>query len=129
MTLSFNDVQVSTTGTPYQLCAGGVDGNIRVWKNIHCREGGQQPNLDWRVHDGKKSECNATNDEPWLTMQLDAVSSTTVHPSGTVVATCSGQRHFETDQHVSSECDTRSDDEIDTVIKTTFDNSLKLWAI
>ena len=41
-----------------ELWAGGVDGNIRVWENIHCREGGQQQNLDWRVHDGKKSECN-----------------------------------------------------------------------
>ncbi|KAF7512226.1 hypothetical protein GJ744_002388 [Endocarpon pusillum] len=93
-----------------ELWAGGVDGNIRVWRNTHCQEGGQRPDLDWHLHH-------------------DAVSSTTVHPSGTVVASCSGQRHFELDQHDSSDPDERSGDETDVVIETTFDNSLKLWAI
>lgn len=42
-------------GGVLELWAGGVDGNIRVWKDTHHREGPQEPDLVWNVHNGKLS--------------------------------------------------------------------------
>lgn len=58
----------------------------------------------------------------------DAVSSTIIHPSGSVVASCSGQRHFEIDRYGSSNSSEGSDDNSDKVSRSTYDNSLKLCA-
>lgn len=61
----------------------------------------------------------------------DAVSSTIVHFSGSVVASCSGQRHFETQKSSSSDSNDSDDDTdygFNQVKSSTYDNSLKLWA-
>lgn len=50
----------------------------------------------------------------------DAVTSTMFHPMGSVVATCSGQRHFVSDDS--------SDEEIQMKDKQA-DNSLKVWSM
>jgi telomerase Cajal body protein 1 len=42
-----------------EIWAGGADGNMRMWRNTHCREGSQQPNLEWSAHQGKQSPCIA----------------------------------------------------------------------
>lgn len=75
-----------------------------------------------------------------LMVRLDAVSSATVHSSGTVLATCSGQRHridpiALNSSLESSSCDEagsvasiqRSAHEESTAMKV--DNSLKVWAL
>lgn len=47
------DLHTSADGG-LEIWAGGVDGRIRIWKNTHCQEGGQQPDLAWLAHQGKQ---------------------------------------------------------------------------
>ncbi|KAH8678653.1 hypothetical protein BGZ60DRAFT_428486 [Tricladium varicosporioides] len=56
-----------------EIWAGGMDGVVRVWENVGMTEGACERSWEWKAHD-------------------DPVTSTVVHSSGTVVATCSGQR-------------------------------------
>ncbi|MCJ1472405.1 hypothetical protein MMC13_001053 [Lambiella insularis] len=73
--------------------SGGTDGIVRVWENLGMREGMVDPVWEFLAHD-------------------DTVSSALVHPSGTVLATCSGQRHdFDSEDMVAAE------------------NSLKVWSL
>lgn len=81
---------------------------------------------------------------------IDAVCASVFHPSGTVLATCSGQRHiFQPDSGSQSESD--DDDDISSSVSLSsssspssnassgstsisasirmFDNSLKIWAL
>jgi hypothetical protein len=51
----------------------------------------------------------------------DAVTSAVFHPMGGVVATCSGQRQFDTDQN--------SDEELPGTDVSPADNSLKVWSM
>jgi hypothetical protein len=75
---------------------------------------------------------------------IDPVTSTAVHSSGTVVATCSGQRRFpdasgdlsdeesDGEEYISDEDDTISDQSSSIsskVIPRTPDNSIKLWSL
>lgn len=56
-----------------EIWAGGIDGKVRVWEGLGKAEGVIDPKWEFRAHD-------------------DAVTSTILHPTGSVVATCSGQR-------------------------------------
>lgn len=58
-----------------EVWAGGTDGTVRIWEGLGMREGVVESSWDFKAHD-------------------DAVSSTTLHPVGSVLATCSGQRHY-----------------------------------
>lgn len=51
----------------------------------------------------------------------DAVTSTMFHPMGSVAATCSGQRHFISDD--------LSDEDISAKNMKQADNSLKVWSM
>ncbi|MCJ1399851.1 hypothetical protein MMC11_003054 [Xylographa trunciseda] len=77
-----------------ELWSGGTDGIVRVWEGLGHHEGLVDTVYEFRAHE-------------------DAVSSAVVHPSGTVLATCSGQRH--------------DDDRVDDALGS--DNSLKVWAL
>ena len=67
---------------------------------------------------------------------LDAISSAVLHPTGTVLATCSGQRHFcervkknwESEDHESEESSSGSSVE-ESMRDDGYDNSLKVWAL
>jgi WD40 repeat protein len=83
------------TQSGLEVWAGGVDGVVRMWRNPGLLEGVQQP-------DG---ELEGLHEDP--------VSSAVWHPSGAVMATCSGQRRF--------------GDEEDNVTRP--DNSLKVWTV
>ncbi|KAH6676336.1 hypothetical protein B0J14DRAFT_352271 [Halenospora varia] len=56
-----------------EIWAGGMDGVVGVWEGVGMTEGACERSWEWKAHD-------------------DPVTSTVVHSSGTVVATCSGQR-------------------------------------
>jgi len=58
-----------------ELWAGGIDGKVRVWKGLGTKEGAVSPAWSFQAHS-------------------DAIGSATLHPTGSVLATCSGQRHF-----------------------------------
>ena len=58
-----------------EVWAGGMDGVVRVWEGLGMTEGVIDPKWEYKAHE-------------------DVVSSTVMHQSGTVLATCSGQRHY-----------------------------------
>ncbi|KAJ5469087.1 hypothetical protein N7475_006839 [Penicillium sp. IBT 31633x] len=96
------DVVASGPDGAHEVWAGGTDGFMRVWKSPEHCVGGKDPDWEFKVHD-------------------DAVTSAIFHPTGGVVATCSGQRHFDLDQD--------SDDDMPEKVIRQPDNSLKVWSM
>ncbi|KIW99829.1 uncharacterized protein Z518_10757 [Rhinocladiella mackenziei CBS 650.93] len=95
--LGFDVVATDDQGG-HEIWAGGVDGFFRMWKHPHENDGPVSPSFEFQGHN-------------------DAVSGAAVHCSGGVIATSSGQRHF----------DLGFEDE--RVLDATFDDSLKVWAL
>ncbi|KAF7590633.1 hypothetical protein BBP40_002581 [Aspergillus hancockii] len=89
------DIVSTDHGGSHEIWAGGTDGVMRVWRDPTQTAGAQEPAWEWKVHD-------------------DTVGSTVLHPMGSVVATCSGQRRY-------------SDDE--SVLSKKPDNSVKVWSM
>lgn len=78
-------------------------------------EGAHERAWEWRAHD-------------------DSVGSTAMHPSGSVVATCSGQRgnpgftqSLESDS--DSDDDESDEESVASTLEKTPDNTLKVWSI
>ncbi|KAG4421972.1 hypothetical protein IFR04_004831 [Cadophora malorum] len=103
-----------------EVWAGGVDGIVRVWEGVGMKEGPLERSWEWQAHD-------------------DPVTSTAVHSSGTVVATCSGQRSSpgagysegSADSNDSSDDDS-DDSELSSACSSSLglrtpDNSIKVW--
>ena len=67
--------------------AGGTDGKVRVWKGLGTKEA--ILDCDWEIqgHNGQLWNRRFST----LLIQTDAISSATMHPCGTVLASCSGQ--------------------------------------
>ena len=101
-----------------QVWAGSVDGNVRVWSAGLGMAEGTVDAASWgfRAHE-------------------DAVASTTLHASGSVLATCSGQRHpfhqAAADDSSSSSSSSSSPSRSPSPQKSKWnvDNTLKLWAL
>ena len=67
---------------------------------------------------------------------VDAVSSAVLHPTGTVLATCSGQRHLgeRVEKNWESEDDESEESSSGSSVGESvrgegYDNSLKVWAL
>ncbi|KAJ5647832.1 hypothetical protein N7490_004204 [Penicillium lividum] len=86
----------------HEVWAGGTDGFMRGWKNPIYAAGGQDPDWEFKMHD-------------------DTVTSTVFHPSGSVVATCCGQRN-----HSSGLQDMDSDKTNDC---RDGENNVKIWTM
>ncbi|KAL1960417.1 hypothetical protein VTO42DRAFT_7716 [Malbranchea cinnamomea] len=69
------DVFSGRNGGPIELWAGGTDGIVRVWTNPSESVSEKKPVWEKHIHD-------------------DPISSVIVHPTGNVVATCSGQKQY-----------------------------------
>ncbi|KAM3074627.1 hypothetical protein ACMFMG_008055 [Clarireedia jacksonii] len=114
-----------------EIWGGGMDGVVRVWEGVGTQEGGCRRDWEWKAHD-------------------DPIGSTVLHNTGTVAATCSGQRsepswkdRFIVDDRSSSDEGSSSDDgssssesEESTSISVSPqppskvpDNSLKVWSL
>lgn len=111
-----------------EVWAGGSDGVVRVWEGLGMVEGVVDPGWGFRAHG-------------------DAVSSTVLHASGSVLATCSGQRHSshhpsravddlgsESDSDRSSPNALSSTSSISSsshpqTLPEAIDSTLKLWAL
>ncbi|KAK6442547.1 hypothetical protein LTR95_001208 [Oleoguttula sp. CCFEE 5521] len=95
-----------------EVWAGGVDGVTRVWNNPGSTEGEHRPDAGIEMHD-------------------DAVSSAVWHPSGALLATCSGQRSFGKvdfgDNESSSDTDSESLSENEQSTIRQPNNTLKIW--
>ena len=74
----------------------------------------------------------ALNPESHANYCPDSVSSATLHPCGTILATCSGQRHEpeprDTLNELRSESTETSEDE-PLYLPQNIDNSLKIWTL
>ena len=111
-----------------EVWAGAVDGVVRVWEGLGMVEGVMDPCWEFGAHG-------------------DTVSSTTLHPSGSVLATCSGQRHSLPSAREFGDLDTESDNDSSSLDSSSSmtslssmnaslqsppeakDSSLKLWAL
>ncbi|KAI9792629.1 MAG: hypothetical protein M1833_001033 [Piccolia ochrophora] len=99
-----------------EVWAGGIDGVVRVWEAAEKEEGDKEPTRSWKAHD-------------------DPVTSTIVHSSGSVVATCSGQRRFPDDgvRETNDEGGPRTSSPLSgsplEASGVKFDNSLKIWKL
>ncbi|KAK0119680.1 hypothetical protein ONS95_011116 [Cadophora gregata] len=114
------DLFPSDSGT--EVWAGGVDGVVRVWEGVGMTEGPLERSWEFKAHD-------------------DPVTSTAVHSSGTVVATCSGQRSSpglsiseEVEENDGSSDDDSDDHGSSSVHSSprdlhTPDNSIKVWSL
>jgi WD40 repeat protein len=108
----------------HEIWAGGTDGLMRIWKNPFETVGAQEPELEFKVHDGKSktliipiepSDKNSDNRNP------DPVTSAVLHPGGSVLATCSGQKQFPNYAAI---------DDVDCLPPPSkSDNSLKIWSL
>lgn len=90
----------------HELWAGATDGTVRGWTNPHMQEGAVSHTFEWAAHN-------------------DAISSTVLHSTGSVVATCSGQRHFDLLTDDSDDSDQPDSD--GTALDFAVDSSLKIW--
>lgn len=114
------DVVAAGPDGSHEVWAGGTDGFMRVWKSPEYSAGGQDPDAEFKVHDGMKAP--GSSQDPILTI-LDVVTSAMFHPMANVVATSSGQRHYDLDDSSDEE----NGDASKHVHKV--DNSLKLWSM
>jgi len=96
------------TGLSGEVIGGGTDGVVKIWEASHGQAGKSPPECvgNWQAHE-------------------DVVTSALVHPSGSVVATCSGSR--KTFGLEASDYSSGSDSE--DANKGLWDNSLKIWDI
>ena len=135
-----------------EVWAGGTDGMMRIWEGLGQREGDLDPAWQFYAHDGIFSSFS------WCVRDFfmadhgcsDAVCATVLHPSGTVLATGSGQRHIlQQDLESHSESDDDDSFSISTSLDSPslpssskssrststsasiprFDNRLKIWAL
>ena len=112
------------------IWAGGTDGKVRLWKDIGQKEGVVGPDWDFMAHDGKSNDSGGSRLN--INDCLDCVSSAALHHCGTVLATCSGQRHESTYWDSASESDseeTRTSTVMSLHTGQKIDNSLKIWAL
>ena len=108
-----------------EVWAGGIDGLVRVWEGLGMTEGVINPKWEYQAHS-------------------DVVSSTIMHQSGSVLATCSGQRHDnpslelasqESGSHIESSGSSSPNPRSSQFLLgpglpgAVFDNSLKIWAL
>jgi hypothetical protein len=137
-----------------EIWAGGADGIVRVWEGVGKSEGALERSWEWAAHDGKSLLLLILR--IMLTTGIDPVSSTVLHNSGSVIATCSGQRaapaagnHDDNAASSDEESDEESDEDdedessdsgsdggsshssVQTLgsLKRFPDNSIKIWSI
>ncbi|XXG94870.1 hypothetical protein Hte_001129 [Hypoxylon texense] len=105
----------------FEVWSGSTRGDVKVWEGVGTREGAHEPAWGWSAARGS------------------TVSSTCMHQSGTVVATCSGSWEFpegegEEDEESSSDDDSRSQSEKTSskapwMCRQNRESSLKIWSL
>lgn len=135
-----------------EIWAGDTGGFVRIWTGLGMLEGDISPSREFKAHHGKNFFFSS-----FLCMVFgagltgepsDAVSSTILHPCGTVLATCSGQRHSlpapplssyepkdgsESDDEDTSRSSRSSSSSPSTTASSlsvsSLDNSLNVWSL
>ena len=105
-----------------EVWSGGTDGKVRVWRDLGMREGVLEPDEELQAHEGERY-CPILS-SGCADASADCVSAVALHPSGTVLATCSGQRHDPLPEG------SRSPLGMETPASTDCrENSLKVWEL
>lgn len=92
-----------------EVWAGGTDGYVRVWAGLGMVEGNVDPSWMFQA-------------------SSDAVASATLHPSGTVLATCSGQRRAEDEDE---DLDSGGPPDYDHPVRPpkVYSNQVNVWSL
>jgi WD40 repeat protein len=93
-----------------EVLGGGLDGSVKVWESGHGGVAVGSAVGGWQAHD-------------------DPVTSAVMHPSGSVMATCSGQRKTFGLRSASPGSGSDSDSDDSEGESVAWDNSLKIWEI
>lgn len=112
-----------------EVWAGATDGRIRVWRNPHKSEGAQKVSFEWHGHNGTSQESNS---HEHTANHLPApVSSAVLHPSTSVLASCSGAKVYSDvyDEPSGSMATGTSTSTKTSTTRPFSDNSLKIWAL
>jgi telomerase Cajal body protein 1 len=107
------DVFQGTGGSgTFEVWAGTQDGKVLVWENVGGHGGLQDPSWHWQAHESP-------------------VGSTIIHPSGSVVATCSGSWVEPRDDELEREAGGRDGIGRLSLSRTRFsaDRTLKVWSV
>ncbi|KAK4942690.1 hypothetical protein LTR10_017639 [Elasticomyces elasticus] len=99
----------------HAIWAGGLDGFVRRWKDPHICEGPVSAGFEFKAHDGKKPHTPMV--ELSANITTDVVSGVVAHHGGGVLATVSGQRHFDPGLGEGQSSG------------LAIDNSLKIWTL
>ncbi|SZE99482.1 unnamed protein product [Blumeria hordei] len=108
------EVFQSDSGT--EVWAGGTDGVVRVWDGVGKTAGSVPNTWEFQAHD-------------------NPVTATIVHSSGSVVATCSGERsllkieELSEERHNISSFTMRDESSFNPTAQAVPDNTLKIWRI
>jgi hypothetical protein len=122
-----------------EVWAGGTDGFVRVWEGIGESEGDLEAVMSWKAHEGICIPFDPLFSLEFLLTSIDPVVSTFVHPSGSVVITCSAEDRKSSllknssipsdnssDEESEEESDAGSEAFIDSVKS---DSNIKIWSL
>ena len=102
------ELSESDNGSP-EVWAGGTDGKVRMWSDMHLHEGVVKPSFEHKVHQGTVAFARTHSITDYL---IAAVTSICVHPTGGVI--------------VTSSAPTRP---TKNVVEDEIDSKLKIWSI
>lgn len=121
-------VDVIHTPTGYEVWAGGTDGCVRMWSNPGSQEGLQIPAEEVGTHQGESLKL----DRRAILTVLAPVSGVSWDPTGSILATCSGEMYrthdYDEEVEASEDSDEGSEGK-DSDQPFVPDNSLKIWSI
>ncbi|KAF7532213.1 hypothetical protein G7054_g8154 [Neopestalotiopsis clavispora] len=104
------DVFPSQDNVGFEVWSGTTCGSVKVWEGVGLTAGAQQPSWEWKTSGS-------------------TVGSTCLHPTGTVIATCSGSWEFPATD-TGSGVDERFSDhtaENSWLKRRTKESTLKIW--
>ncbi|KAH8201099.1 hypothetical protein TruAng_004726 [Truncatella angustata] len=100
----------------FEVWSGTTSGTVKVWEGVGLTAGAQKPSWDWQAHES-------------------TVGSTCLHPTGTVIATCSGSWDFHGDKNIGNSQDLgetgaeHPDVPMDWLRRRTNESTLKIWTL
>lgn len=106
------DVFPSQDGIGFEVWSGTTSGSVKVWEGVGLTTGAQQPSWEWQAQDS-------------------TVGSTCLHPTGTVIATCSGSWEFPVTDFESAEEGKAEDNTVDNgwLQRRAKESTVKIWSM
>ncbi|KAI4603046.1 hypothetical protein KJ359_005836 [Pestalotiopsis sp. 9143b] len=106
------DVFPSQDGVGFEVWSGTTSGSVKVWEGVGLTTGAQQPSWEWQAQDS-------------------TVGSTCLHPTGTVIATCSGSWEFPVADFESAEEGKAQNNTFDNgwLQRRAKESTVKIWSM